>query len=773
MALTLWTAMPLTASADDPVDEATNLTYSISGGEATITGYAGADKAEITTKEIPATVGEENYPVTAVGPQTFVGCVALTEITLAEGQNNFSVEDGILFNEDKTILIRCPAGKIFTDGKYTIPSGVTTFGGNAFHSCASLTSVEIPDTVTIISSAAFVGCSLTSINIPDSVTTIESWAFGFCNDLTEVTIPANVHTIDYCTFFQCTNLAEVTILRDSTMTTLGFNVFYDTADSLKIWCYAGNTTVTSSYATQTTIMIKSIGLDQPSLSLNNSDTQELTVTSVPASGTSGLEIMPAVTWESSNPNLVSVEDGTVTVADSGFGTALITATTTTHSGVKTARVPVTVAPSVGTTYNLTVVGGEFSAANIEGAKMSIVANAAPSGQAFDTWTGIGDSLFTGGTTKNSPSAIFTMPTESVTATATYKTVYALTMVKGTDNLDVGSYAEGDVVSITAGPTPSGQVFDTWTSDPTGVVFTNANSPTTTFAMPGNPVTVTATYTDAPPPPPAPTTYAVTVENGAGSASYEAGTTVSITANAPANGKVFDTWTSNDSVTFADASSLATSFVMPAKAVIVTATYKDDPKDSDGDGVPDYVEEEEGTDPADSCDFKDTDEDGVPDYIEIIDGTDPNDKNSFKDTNSDGIPDYVQEHPEPVTGTNGWVYGDGAWKFFIDSVAQTGWLYDDAWYYLNADGIMQTGWLYDQNDKAWYYLAGNGAMKTGWVRTDGNWYYLKGNGAMVAAKWLHDTDGSWYYLSGNGKMLTGTRNVGGKTYTFKANGVWIG
>jgi hypothetical protein len=295
---------------------------------------------------------------------------------------------------------------------------------------------------------------------------------------------------------------------------------------------------------------------------------------------------------------------------------------------------------------------------------------------------------------------------------------------------------------------------------------------TVKAQNGTLQTYTVTVTVAPPPPPSTQTYAVTVTGGSGSASYAEGDTVNITANAPADGKIFDTWTTSDGVTFADPNSSTTSFTMPANAVTVTATYKDEPKDSDGDGVPDYVEEQEGTDLNDPCDFKDTDEDGVPDYVEIRDGTDPADPSSFKDVNGDGIPDYVQEHPEPVTGTNGWVYGDGAWKFFVDSVAQTGWVYNqNKWYYLNADGIMQTGWLYDQNDKAWYYLAGNGAMKVGWVKDDGSWYYLSGNGAMVAAKWLHDTDGSWYYLSGNGKMLTGKQKIGAKTYSFKANGAW--
>jgi hypothetical protein len=278
------------------------------------------------------------------------------------------------------------------------------------------------------------------------------------------------------------------------------------------------------------------------------------------------------------------------------------------------------------------------------------------------------------------------------------------------------------------------------------------------------------------PPPPPTTYSVTVTNGSGSASYEEGATVNITANAPTDGKVFDKWTSSG-ITLADPTSATTSFTMPANAVTVTATYKDDGADvtdTDGDGVPDDVEGEDGTDPNDPGDFKDTDEDGVPDYIEEQDGTDPTDKNSFKDENGDGIPDYVQEHQEPLNEINGWVYANGAWKYYVDSVAKTGWLYDTdykAWFYFDkATEIMKTGWVYDGG--IWYYLAGNGAMKTSWAKDDGSWYYLRGNGAMVWSKWLKDTNGSWYYLSGNGKMLTGTKKIGGKSYTFKTNGVWI-
>lgn len=69
-------------------------------------------------------------------------------------------------------------------------------------------------------------------------------------------------------------------------------------------------------------------------------------------------------------------------------------------------------------------------------------------------------------------------------------------------------------------------------------------------------------------------FAVTVTNGIASASLaQENDVVTITANAPASGFVFDKWTTEDGVTFASETSASTTFVMPAKAVTVSATYK--------------------------------------------------------------------------------------------------------------------------------------------------------------------------------------------------------
>ena len=68
-------------------------------------------------------------------------------------------------------------------------------------------------------------------------------------------------------------------------------------------------------------------------------------------------------------------------------------------------------------------------------------------------------------------------------------------------------------------------------------------------------------------------YTVTVINGSGSGTYDAGSTVIIAANTPATGKVFKNWTTESAgVTFASVSLSATTFVMPNNNVTVTANY---------------------------------------------------------------------------------------------------------------------------------------------------------------------------------------------------------
>ncbi|MBQ9531438.1 MAG: leucine-rich repeat domain-containing protein [Eubacterium sp.] len=148
--------------------------------------------------------------VTYIGKGAFIGCTDLTSITVDSNNSNYSSQDGVLFNKEKTILVQYPTGKIRTN--YTIPDSVTSIGKYAFVGCNGLTSITIPDGVTNIGEEAFEACmGLSSILIPDSVRYIDYSAFRCCENLRNVVIGNGVSYLSSETFAGCTNLICITI----------------------------------------------------------------------------------------------------------------------------------------------------------------------------------------------------------------------------------------------------------------------------------------------------------------------------------------------------------------------------------------------------------------------------------------------------------------------------------------------------------------------------------------------------------------------------------
>ena len=180
----------------------------------------------------------------------------------------YSSEDGVLFNKNKTELVRYPEKK--EGSMYKIPSSVTRVGSfsfyftnlayikilssvieidsEAFSNCINLEDIEIPSSVTKMDSNVFSSCTnLKSINvslnnqyyssengilfnkdktkllvypskkegiaykIPSSVTEIGSYSFQNCTNLTNIEIPSGVTYIDVGTFINCRNLTNIEI----------------------------------------------------------------------------------------------------------------------------------------------------------------------------------------------------------------------------------------------------------------------------------------------------------------------------------------------------------------------------------------------------------------------------------------------------------------------------------------------------------------------------------------------------------------------------------
>jgi len=93
----------------------------------------------------------------------------------------------------------------------TIPNSVTIIGKWAFAFCSNLTSVIMENSIITIGSMAFFECiNLTRIIIPDSVASIEERTFGSCASLANITIPDSVISIGHCAFKGCASLTSVT-----------------------------------------------------------------------------------------------------------------------------------------------------------------------------------------------------------------------------------------------------------------------------------------------------------------------------------------------------------------------------------------------------------------------------------------------------------------------------------------------------------------------------------------------------------------------------------
>ncbi len=89
---------------------------------------------------------------------------------------------------------------------------VTEIGYYAFEAHYDITSVTLPETVTLIGECAFMDCSsMTSINIPEALTGIDRGAFVACTSLTELNIPASVNYIQEEAFTACESLTALHI----------------------------------------------------------------------------------------------------------------------------------------------------------------------------------------------------------------------------------------------------------------------------------------------------------------------------------------------------------------------------------------------------------------------------------------------------------------------------------------------------------------------------------------------------------------------------------
>ncbi len=129
--------------------------------------------------------------------------------SVAEDSEYYSAENGVLFNKDKTVLLKYPVESAATE--YTVPDSVKVITDRAFESCKNLVKLIIPDSVNEIGTYAFNGSVLLSdVQLGSGIAKVGTYAFNNCDALTSIVIPT-AGALGEHMFENCNALASVSL----------------------------------------------------------------------------------------------------------------------------------------------------------------------------------------------------------------------------------------------------------------------------------------------------------------------------------------------------------------------------------------------------------------------------------------------------------------------------------------------------------------------------------------------------------------------------------
>ena len=172
--------------------------------------------------------------VTEIGSAAFIHCTVLTELNYnAKALTDFTYDNyvfketgkngsGITVNVGKNVT-KIPKYLFYPDSTYSSTtnygpyitrvvfadnSQCTSIGICAFNNCTSLSSINIPNSVTTIEQSAFNSCNLNAIVLPESVISIDKYAFAKNRNLESISVATGnqvYHSDNNCLIKTATN----------------------------------------------------------------------------------------------------------------------------------------------------------------------------------------------------------------------------------------------------------------------------------------------------------------------------------------------------------------------------------------------------------------------------------------------------------------------------------------------------------------------------------------------------------------------------------------
>lgn len=154
---------------------------------------------------IPAAVG-------VIGSKAFMLCGGLTELTVDESNTQYSSENNIIYNKEKTLLV---AAMPTFSGHLDLPLTVKEIGENAFVECDGLTSVDLGN-VSVIHDFAFFDCKgLTTVTFPTSLEELGFGAFFNCTNMAALNMNDNLKVVGERAFTRCISLKDIVFAGDN------------------------------------------------------------------------------------------------------------------------------------------------------------------------------------------------------------------------------------------------------------------------------------------------------------------------------------------------------------------------------------------------------------------------------------------------------------------------------------------------------------------------------------------------------------------------------
>lgn len=177
-----------------------------------------------SVSEIPASVTSFGYGVFQSAP--------LSTISANPANTNYMVENNVLFNADKTVLMYMPmnCGKT----SYTVPSTVTTILNFAFYKVATLKELILNEGLTTIMNTAFAQTGLETLVIPSTVTTISTYMLEKCASLTGVTILGTISDVPANAFREAASMSKIAFAQ-ATPPTFVKNSFYGNPETIYVY----------------------------------------------------------------------------------------------------------------------------------------------------------------------------------------------------------------------------------------------------------------------------------------------------------------------------------------------------------------------------------------------------------------------------------------------------------------------------------------------------------------------------------------------------------